>query len=241
MEAGLKARTPTRADYDAAFERERAMAYPAIDNFEQRMGFAVDRARLEAAARVLACPVKRNPPSWQHGRVIYAAARRYLTRRGMETSLFLDIGTAKGFSAVVMAWAIADSGASGYIESFDVVDPNARQRRNSVADLDDPLKTVWQLTRPFVLLSPYFGCSGSAAKEARGDRIHFAFVDGKHTFEAVTADAAGIKARQQPGDVIIFDDLQIPGVDDAVGNLSGYTIERLACKPERQYAIATRA
>lgn len=205
------------------------------------MGFAVDRERLEAAARVLACPVKRNQPNWQHGRVIYAAARRYLSRRGMETSLFLDVGTAKGFSAVVMAWAIADSGASGYVESFDVVEPTARQRRNSVADLDEPLKTVWELTRPFVLLSPYFGrCVGPAANESRGDRIHFAFVDGKHTYDAVRRDHDEICVRQHPGDVIIFDDIQIEGVEAAVRDLHFYDIEYLAAKPDRRYAIATK-
>ena len=57
---------------------------------------------VEAAARVLACPLKANPPNWQHGRVLYAGYRAYLA--GLQRRvLLLDIGTAKGFSAAAMS------------------------------------------------------------------------------------------------------------------------------------------
>lgn len=121
------------AEYQAAFERERVNAYPAIDELEARSGYALERSRLEIAAKHLACPVKRNPPNWQHGRVIYALLRRYLAARTGFVSL-LDIGTAKGFSALCMAFALADAGMDGAITSLDVVDPDARVPRNSIAE-----------------------------------------------------------------------------------------------------------
>jgi hypothetical protein len=70
--------TATACAYQDAFELERQQAYPVVDAFEARMGYALAKDRYEAAARVLACPVKRNPPNWHHGRIIYAAARKYL-------------------------------------------------------------------------------------------------------------------------------------------------------------------
>ena len=62
------------AQFHKAFELA-DRSYPVVDEFEQRMGFAVDRERLEDAAGVLACLLKKNPPKWQHGRVLYALAR----------------------------------------------------------------------------------------------------------------------------------------------------------------------
>src|SRR3990172_8581667 len=91
--------------YEAACALERTRRYPLVDDFEARQGFALDRARLEAAARVLACPIKARPPNWQHGRVLYALTRRY--RLTAEGPLYcLDIGTAKGFSALCLLLSV---------------------------------------------------------------------------------------------------------------------------------------
>jgi hypothetical protein len=47
--------------------------------------------------------------------------------------------------------------------------------------------------------------------------------------------------RQQPGDVVVFDDVHIPDVSAAVDLLSKvYDIERLQVLPKRAYAIARR-
>src|SRR3989304_7206134 len=76
---------------------------PPVEAYEA--AFALERTRLEAAARVLACPIKAGPPNWQHGRVLYALTRRY--RLTAEGPLYcLDIGTAKGFSALCLLWAV---------------------------------------------------------------------------------------------------------------------------------------
>lgn len=232
----------TRDDYRAAFEKERANLYPKVDEFEATMGFAIDRARLEAAAETLACPLKRNPPCWQHGRVVYAAARRYLDQLGDPGPLtFLDIGTAKGFSALMVAMAVTDAGVKARIVSIDVLDPNARTPRNSVAELDG-LKTV----REFLARWPEaegieLACGTGAGwlSNHRG-RINFAFVDGKHSYEAVAAEGALLRERQQPADVAIFDDLQFPNVAKAVRGLHGYRARKLSPSPARTYAIAER-
>jgi len=50
----MMAMLPTRAEYDQAFALEQGAAYPAVDAFERACGYALDRGRLEEAARVLA-------------------------------------------------------------------------------------------------------------------------------------------------------------------------------------------
>jgi hypothetical protein len=193
---------PTVADYDRIFEAERLNEYPMVDAFEQRMGFALDRQRLEDAARVLACPLKDNPPNWQHGRVLYALT----VGRGRsvaEPLNMLDIGTAKSFSALCLLWGrgAAPDGVwvgSGGVTSVDVLDPLARVRRNTVAEV------------------------------------------GKHEESVVREEGRLLADRQEPGDVVMFDDVQIPGVAKAVAGLKGYEFEYLEVKPERKYAIGVR-
>jgi predicted O-methyltransferase YrrM len=206
------------------------------------MGFAIQRDKLEDAARVLACPVKTNPPNWQHGRVVYAAARHYFARQSGAVSL-LDIGTAKGFSALCLLWAMQDARLDGTVDSVDVLDPEKPERRNTVAEVGGfiPLRQI---------LAPWPESQDINFAKATGiewmtlyatARIHVAFVDGKHSFEAVAREADLLHARQQPGDLVIFDDAQIDGVARAIDRASKrYAVEYLDPMPGRRYAVAVR-
>lgn len=231
---------PTAAAYQAAFEAECRGAYPAIDAVEARYGFAVDRAKLEAAARVLACPLKKHAPNWQHGRVLYAVARDYLQTH--DSVLLLDIGTAKGFSALCLQWALDDDPLTvGQVLSVDVIDPNGRVRRNTVAELDGYL-TLAETLAPWPEASVIeFRQRTGAEALAWLPRVHLAYVDGKHTLEAVSVEATMLAERQQSGDVVVFDDAQIEGVARAILRAGrDYAIEYVDVRPERRYAIGVR-
>lgn len=240
--------TLSRDDYDRAFDAEQRRTYPVIDQFEARCGVAIDREDLEATARVLACPVKvdaqgqpRPMPLWQHGRVIYAAVRHAVA--GCPARLLaLDIGTAKGFSALMLRRALDDAGVRGDVISVDVVDPRARVCRNTVADLDGPT-TITEL------LAPYPEAVGIRCLHMTGiqflrqytARVAVAFVDGKHTYGTVREEGELLAARQSPGDLVIWDDVQIAEVAEAVTSLAhAYAVEWLDCAPMRRYAVGRR-
>lgn len=244
MSLDSRPQTVTAAQYAEAFARERAQDYPAVAAYEARMGFALDRRKMEDAARVLACPIKASAPNWQHGRVIYAAARARLSAVD-ERVYLLDIGTAKGYSALCAQWALEDSGRSGRVVSVDVIPPDARVRRNTVAEVD-ALRTLDEI------LEPYPSARQIAFRESTGidvlhdtrwgHRIHVAFVDGKHSKDAVAAEWRLLASRQQPGDVAIFDDVQIPAVRDGlVGADRQWRFEHIALDPvNRAYAVGVR-
>lgn len=229
----------TAAQYDAIFQRERRVQYPVVDAFEECMGYAVDRERLENAARVLACPYKKAPPNWQHGRVLYAVARNVLEFQN--DAFLLDVGTAKGFSALCLQWACSDSFNNGHVWSCDVVDPAARVMRNTVAEVEGP-KTLDEVLAPWPESKAisFKHAPGGAIIKRISARWHLAYVDGKHTYEAVSYESKLLSERQESGDVIVFDDLQIPGVDRAVKELKGYDVERLWVLRARGYAIARK-
>lgn len=231
-----------RADYERAFEQECAHSYPAIEAYEVRTGYSIHPRRIESAARTLACPVKKNPPCWQHGRVVYSTLMKYLEGRSEPVTLF-DCGTAKGFSALCMAFALSDAKAVGTVHSVDVVDPDAALARNSVLDCER-LRTVHEFVAPWQEAERirFYQSGGAHWLRENPGRIHFAFVDGKHAYASVLEEARLLTDYQATGDIAIFDDLQIEGVMAAV--MSGtmrYTVEFLDAKPDRRYAIATRS
>lgn len=231
--------SPTLADYERAFHEERAKFYPQIEAFERLCGHAIERETLEFAAKYLACPVKANGANWQHGRVLYAALRKYLETAEPDI-LCLDIGTAKGFSALCMRWAL--DGATGRVVSLDVLDPAAKVRRNTVLELDGYLTLAETLDRWPEAKDITFLCrTGIEWLRGGTDRIHFAYVDGKHTFATVNEEAHLLAKRQQPGDVAVFDDVQIEGVSKALKGASKlYDFQTIVVSPVRAYALGVR-
>lgn len=238
-------RSKTKEGYTEAFLEECGNSYLEIDQMESRLGFAINRLTLETMAFSLACPVKVNPPSWQHGRVLYAICRSMLD--AYSEGVLLDIGTAKGFSACVMAMAIADAEVADNVRvvSVDVIDPDARVLRNSITELDGPL-TVPEFTEKFIPVGVrvefYGGGSLDTIKNLMGasTRVPVAFVDGKHRYYEVHKEASMIREMQDSGDYIVFDDIQIPEVAGAVRDLTGYRVGYVSAGENRKYAIAKR-
>jgi len=232
---------PAPSEYAAIFEAERLRSYPAIDAFEARCGYAIDRVKLETAARVLACPLKINPPNWQHGRVIYAATRRALAACDEQAVCLLDIGTAKGFSALCLEWARLDSGAVGVVHSVDVIDPASHTHRNTAAECDGP-KTLAEILEPWpeAQAIAFYHDTGIDWLRRHKGRVHVAFVDGKHSSDVVREEGRLIASRQKTGDVAIFDDVQIDSVRLATLALEtedSWDFECIGPKRDRMYAI----
>lgn len=246
MSLNYAPQTLTAEDYERAFEKERQQEYPVIDAFEHRMGFAIDRDRLEAAARVLSCPIKAAAPNWQHGRVLYSATCKYLADSDADRVRTVDVGTAKGFSALCVRLAIEDtlSVFARECESFsvDVLPPSARVRRNTVAEVNG-LKTLAEILAPFPEAQriTFVESTGIDWLQKHPERIHVAFVDGKHLGSVVRREGALIAKRQEPGDLCIFDDVHIGEVSAAVTSLHNeYKLEYLQPLPKRAYAVGIR-
>jgi predicted O-methyltransferase YrrM len=262
MSAMSWTREEKRAKYFEAFQAEAARAYPQIDRFIELLGGdqLAGGASFKATwpflqmAKVLACPMKERAPNWQHGRVLYSLARKVGELwRDAEAVTLVDIGTAKGFSALCMAWGLSDAGARGVVHSFDVIDPLERVERNTVAELDG-LKNVPELVEPFMpagkaVSVEFHRVPGMLFDQAvTVERIPLAFIDGKHKATDVFSEAGKIADRQRAGDFILFDDWQIPGVRDGIlrfmqtgfGECYRYTsIDAIV--GERAYRLAERA
>lgn len=228
--------------YARIFEQERQQSYPMIDALEARLGYAIDRERLERMAMVLSCPYKAADPNWQHGRVIYAVTREYLSRAQIDAANLLDIGTAKGYSAMCLLSVLMDSGVSGWVTSVDVLPPQERVRRNTVAEVDglktlDEILALWPEAKSIAFVQS----TGIDWLAKHPERIHVAFVDGKHSGIVVRKEGGMLADRQVTGDVTIFDDVHIPDVGHAVDSMKReYELEKIQVLPKRAYAIGRR-
>ena len=113
------------------------------------------------------------------------------------------------------------------ILTFDVLPHQTKMYWNCIADHQQGLLTRAELLRPWQsLLEDYVifhqGDTRLELPKVQTDRIHFAFLDGAHTYEDVMFEFTQVKDRQLPGDVIVYDDYtpsQFPGLVQAVDEI----------------------
>jgi predicted O-methyltransferase YrrM len=239
--------------YEQRFASEQEREYPEVDRCMLRYKLTEpETGNFLLAARTLACPVKENPPCWQHGRLVHGLAVEACARakaNRLPHFTLMDIGTAKGFSALMMQWALDFSGVmGGKVISTDVIDPYDKVRRNTVAEaLAGRWLTLRETLQPWPESEPivFWGAEGVEAlrqlKEAVA-KIPFAFVDGKHTHEAVSKELGLIAGMQSRGDVILIDDLQVQGVRRAFAEIhTAYELETVIAIPnQRVYGVARK-
>jgi predicted O-methyltransferase YrrM len=253
----------SRARYHQLYEEARQIPYPELDQWEQRLGYAIDRPWLDNLALHTQIIIKKSRLNYQHGRLLYTTLRHYLTEKIRKSGqldsgqldsgqlTILETGTARGFSAVVMAKALIDSGVAGKILTLDIVPHNAPLFWNCIDD-HEGRKTRQELLSPWLEELEHIifiqGWTDTQLQRTGLARIHFAFIDAQHRKMEVLDEYHYVCDRQQPGDMIIFDDVtpnhpQFKGVIEAINWIEQdgkYTIQRIASSPERGYGIATK-
>ena len=244
-----------RADkirYEALWEEEKQSLYPKIDGYEDQTGFAVDKTWLDNLALHTQIVIKDSPLCYQHGRVVYSALSEYLQnfdalQNGPCT--IVETGTARGFSALCMAKALQDQKKTGQILTFDLLPHRTKMYWNCIDDHEG------QKSRE-ELLSPWNDLLGSIAfvegdsriflEKIALNRIHFAFLDGAHTYRDVMLEFDLVRRRQQQGDRIVFDDYSdnvfaglVRAVDEGCEKW-GYDKTVLRTNDQRAYVIAVK-
>jgi predicted O-methyltransferase YrrM len=240
----------SREEYLRLAEETAAQRFPQIDAFEAARGYAVSAEWLDQLALHTQITVKRSELCYQHGRVLYAVVRDYLARHPGRPVHILETGTARGFSALCMARAIADGGAAGTIVTFDVLPHTVPMYWNCVDDFEGPHSRAELLRRWHDLVEAHIlfhqGDTLREIPKLHQSRIHLAYLDGQHTYQHVLEEFGHVEPRQQSGDVVVFDDYSersFPGVVRAVDELCarhGYEPEVIRISPTRAYVVATR-
>ena len=245
----------SKEEYLRLAKEVRKLIFPEIDEYEQKTGFAICAEWLHELALHTQVVIKESPLCYAHGRVLYTALSQYLSERQATSSsgrlTIWETGTARGFSALCMAKALNDLQHPGTILTFDLLPHNTTMYWNCIDDLDEP-KTRAELLRPWQTLVRDFilfhqGDTRLELPKVHAERIHFAFLDGAHTYQDVMFEFDQIRERQLPGDMIVYDDYtpkQFPGIVRAVDEICRnhhYRRTDLQANTRRGYVVAVKA
>src|SRR5581483_9097471 len=102
---------------------------------------------------------KRSALCYQHGRLLYAALVRYADTHPGEPLTIVETGTARGFSTLCLARALADVRADGRIVTHDVLPHDVEMFWNCVRDEDGPRTRATLLIDYADLLERYVSVS----------------------------------------------------------------------------------
>jgi predicted O-methyltransferase YrrM len=250
------ARTPIAepSHYLALASNVRNEAYPEVDRFEKICNAAIDLNWLDNVALHTQVVIKKSPLCYAHGRVLYSSLSAWLRTHSSDSTTdritVLETGTARGFSALCMAKAMNDQQRSGSILTFDVLPHTIPMYWNCIDD-GDRKKTRAELLQPWnKLVENYIvfnqGDTRIMLPKVRCSRIHFAFLDGAHTYDDVMFEFMQVAPFQQAGDVIVYDDYnqtQFPGLVKAVDEIctqQGYDRIDIYAHKDRGYVVAKK-
>jgi predicted O-methyltransferase YrrM len=244
----------SKKDYQNIAEQVKNKNYPEVENYERNKNIAIDKQWLDNLALHTQITIKKSELCYAHGRVLYTALSSYLlTQKSAfkeKRITVLETGTARGFSALCMAKALADCQQPGLIMTFDVLPHFIKMYWNCIDDNNGPRTRANLLNEWKDLITNYIifhqGYSRLELPKVQTERIHFAFLDGAHTYEDVIFEFNQIKNRQLPGDIIVYDDYsrnQFPGIVRAVDEICykyNYLRTDLKATSKRGYVITVK-
>ena len=225
-----------------------------VDEFETSTTFAVSRDWLKQLANRTRVVIKDSPLDYCHGRILYSALRKYINDNegGIKKFSIVETGTACGFSSICMAKALSDANKDGVIHTIDVLPHETKMFWNLISDTCEGKLTRQELLMPWSSLAncfvvPVQGYGAQTLNRISIPRVNFAFLDGAHTFDDVMAEFLYVQGRQQPGDMIIFDDYNpelfgpVVAAIDKIERLYEYRMEKIFNNTsQRGFVIARR-
>ncbi len=210
-----------------------------------------DKVWIDELARSTQVVNKSTQLLYVHGYLLYAALTHYLeTHPHIKQVSILETGTARGFSSVCMAKALDDTARSGRILTIDVLPATKPIFWNCIHDVDGKQTRLQLLEQWQPLVENYIvfiqGFAALVMAQLGLHRVHFAFLDGEHTYDALSRELAYVAAHQKHGDMIVCDDYtpqQFPGVVQAVDEFlknNPYTSTIFETPKGRAYMVCQR-
>ena len=242
-------------DYLKLADKAKNQNYSEVKFYEDNKGVAIDKFWLDNLALYTKITIKKSELCYAHGRILYTTLSNYLSKKSKklckEKIFILETGTAKGFSAICMAKALKDNNKDGLIVTFDVIPHNIKMFWNSISDIINGPQTRAQLLKNWKSLCQKYilfhqGYTRLELAKVQLERIHFAFLDGAHTYNDVMFEFNQIQNKQNSGDIIVYDDYcqkNFPGIVKAVDEIcknNNYNKEIIRSSSERAYVIATK-
>ena len=190
-------------------------------NFEKEYGYQIDTKWINDLALHTQIVVKHSNLNFDHGRVVYSVLRKYLNKNDKDKFInIIETGTARGFSSLCLAKALHDHGREGKILTYDLLPHLSKIYWNCIDD-NEGKKTRSELLHKWKYYTEKYilfinGESSIELERLQLERIHFAFLDGEHTYDKLLFELRIVEAKQISGDIIIIDDYNNAKFDQVV-------------------------
>jgi len=148
--------------------------------------------------------------TYQQGFVVYALFRKYLEATNYDYYNVVEVGTAKGFTALCLAKALDDCNKKGTIHTIDVLPNDKKIYWRCIGDMTGKknrpeLMENWSVLRDN-FIKFHHGSSLNILSSLNLKRVHFAFLDGSHDYQHVSYELNFLKNLQKNNDMIVCDD-----------------------------------
>ena len=154
--------------------------------------------------------------NYERGILLYALIAKYKPQN------VLEIGTAKGYSTLCMAWAMHDYNILGNIYTIDpTLDTKFEIKINDEINVLTTTQ-LWKKIAPYEWISKIktlVGYSGEIMSKYNFPKMNFAYIDGHHVYEAVEHDFYAFLDICSNDFRILFDDYALSdGVTKLIDN-----------------------
>jgi len=148
---------------------------------------------------------------YSHGFMLAALIKRMKKYNpNLQDFRYFETGTARGFSAVVVAKLAKDLFKDYGVTTIDVLDHETKRYWNSIGDAKGR-RSRQELLEPYRDLLPKINFLTTRVanymRRNRSERFHFAFLDGQHTYKDVRREFNWVAKSQELGDIIFMDDV----------------------------------
>lgn len=237
--------------YDLASKASKKI-YEEVDIYETENNFKLNKDWIDELALTTQVTVKHNEICYAHGRILYSALRNRISKLDIYTNISVfETGTARGFSSICMAKALKDSNIIGKIITIDQLPHNKAIYWNSISDHTQGKITRQELLNKWKNITDKYiifltGDSRVLINSLNFNRVHFAFLDGCHTYNDVHFEFSLIKYKQKSKDIIIFDDYTnkiyngVVRAVDEICNEFRYTKKLIRLNEKRYLLVATK-
>lgn len=161
-----------------------------------------------------AVSVLRGGDGGEHGVILYGLVLQ-LSASG-HPLVVLDVGTARGFSAMAAARAMLDANREGRVYSVDIIDHHeSRSWHVDKQEADEPLSgiemsrsEIWERWFPDESdrVVPINDRSSEVLRDWQHGPIDLAFLDGSHTYDSVKRELSSLDSTMRLGGAIVLDD-----------------------------------
>ena len=236
--------------YIEIWKNAKSKSYYEMDNYETELDYSIDKEWLDELALHTQVVIKKSDICYQHGRILFSTLCHYIKTNIHSSINIVEVGTARGFSALCMAKALKFMEVKGNIITIDPLPHDIKMYWNCIDDLNGEKTRKELLIAYNNLIEEYIkfieGTSKKILNKIKFHRIHFAFIDGTHEYDNIIYEFKQIMNNQHSGDIIVFDDYTsglFPGVVKAVDEICNtykYSKNVIQATNDRGYVIAAK-